>query len=72
MVKVMKNIFNDCIDNLSNDAEIKTKIEKDVLIPIINKSYNKLKPYMITILYMYCIIVILLLILILLIVFKKK
>jgi hypothetical protein len=72
MVKVFKDLLNKCIDNLSNDDEIKFKIENDILVPIIQKSYIKMKPYLLTMIYMYCTIVLLLIIIIMLILFKKK
>jgi hypothetical protein len=72
MSKVFNTIIENCINKMYQDAEIKEKLEKDVINPIIYKAYCKCKPYIYMILYMYGIIVLLLVIIILLILFKKK
>ena len=72
MSKVFNTIIDNCINRMYQDGEIKEKLEKDVLNPLIYKAYCKCKPYIYTILYMYGIIVLLLVIIIILILFKKK
>jgi len=63
----MSKLINAIIDNinqLKNDEFIRTKIENELVIPIINKSYDKLQPYLRLTLYMYVFIVFLLLLII--------
>lgn len=71
MSKVFNSIIDNCIARMYNDEEIKAKLEKDVLNPLIHKAYGKSKPYIYIILYMYGVIVLLLVIIILLILFRQ-
>ena len=72
MSKIFNNIIDNCVEKLSNDENIKNKLEKDIINPAIIKAYSKLKPYMFVVFYMYGIIVLLQLVIILLLIFKKK
>lgn len=72
MSKVLNTLIDNCINKMYQDGEFREKLEKDVINPIIYKVYCKSKPYIYTIMYMYCIIVLLLIIIIVLILFKKN
>ena len=71
MSQIFNKIIDACTDKIINDSVIKNKIEKNILIPVIQKGYIHIRPYLLNILYMYSIIVLLLLIIIILLFLKK-
>ena len=71
MSKFISSII-DNINKLSSDNEIKQKMEKDIVNPLVSKGYDKLKPYLFMMLYMYILIVVLLIIIMILIIISKS
>lgn len=71
MSKFLSSVI-DNINKLSSDEEVKQKMEKDIVNPLVSKGYDKLKPYLFMMLYMYILIVVLLFIIIILIIIPRK
>ncbi len=71
MSVLIDNLLEKCIHNIK-DNKIKIKLEKEIVNPLINETYNRSKPYIFTLLYMYVIIVLLLLIIITILLLKNN
>lgn len=71
MSKVIEKILDNCITNFNNDANIKYKIENEILNPFMQKGYKKVIPYIHIVLYFYGILILLLLIIIIILLKKK-
>lgn len=68
----MANNNNDILSFFTANDEIKYLLQKNILNPIVDKAYNRWKPYLMSLLIMYFIIICLLLVNTLLLLNKKK
>jgi hypothetical protein len=71
MSVLLDNLLDKCIVNIKEE-KFKSRVEKEIINPLINETCYRAKPYLFTLLYMYVIIVLLLIIIIAILLLKNN
>ena len=68
----MSKLVSKIIENMTKDKSIKDKIESDVVVPLIGKIYNNIKPYIMFVIFIHTLIIILLIMIIFMLLRKNN